>query len=115
LTLVGCWHIGKGSHGCNVETIRTASLPDGVVGQPYSFSLEHNCLDNGLLSNPLWEVSDNLPPGITFSASGRFSGTPTQSGSFSFVVSLLVNPLFSINGSTVVDSRTFSLAVRPAP
>ena len=115
MTMAGCWHIGNASHICSVATIRTPSLPEGMVGQPYSFSLEHNCLDDGFFSGPQWEVSDTLPPGMTFSSSGRFSGTPTQSGSFSLVVSLLVTPVFGINPPTVVDSRTFSLVVRPAP
>src|ERR1044071_6423567 len=107
-------HIGNGSQVCNVATIRTASLPEGLVGQPYSFSLEHNCLDEGFFSGPQWEVSDTLPPGMAFSTSGRLSGTPTQSGSFSLVVSLLVTPVFSINPPTLVDSKTFSPVVRPA-
>ena len=115
MTVVGCGNMGNGSQACKIQTIRTASLPDGVVGQPYSLNLEHNCLGDELFYNPHWEVSGDLPPGVTFSTAGRFSGTPTLSGSFSLVVSLFVEPVFSINGPSLVDSRTFSLAVRPAP
>jgi hypothetical protein len=93
---------------CDIERIRTESLPDGVVGQPYSFDLENNCT---LGTNPFarWRASGSLPPGVMLSEFGKFSGSPTLPGDFSFVVSLLE---FS---DPVVDSRAFSLVVRPAP
>jgi len=28
---------------CSINEIRTKSLPDATVGQPYSFTLEQNC------------------------------------------------------------------------
>jgi large repetitive protein len=94
---------------CDVERIRTESLPDGVVGQPYSFRLEHNCPP---LSNffAQWRASGSLPPGMRLSGSGELSGPPTLAGDFSLAVSLL-----EFDGGPVLESKTFSLVIRPAP
>lgn len=101
---------------CRVENIRTESLPDGVVGQPYSFRLEHNCSPERDLME--WRVSGNLPPGIMLSlldiqsSGGQLSGTPTLAGRFSFDVRLVAPAL---GGEILLESRTFSLVVRAAP
>jgi hypothetical protein len=99
--------------------IRTQSLPEGEVGQPYSFQLEHNCSGGFFLGNVSWETSGDLPPGITLgdgpggTVDDRLSGTPTVPGTFPVVVSLKVS--YTINGPELVDSKTFPLVVRPAP
>ena len=102
--------------GCTAVEIRTASLPDGVVGQPYSFLIEDNCRASGreymTLASSMWAVSGDLPPGITLGAgTGRLTGTPTEAGRFSFVASL---SMFSFGVETPVESQTFMLVVRPA-
>lgn len=90
-----------------------------MVGQPYSFRLEHNCSpERDLLE---WRVSGNLPPGIMLSlldiqsSGGQLSGTPTLAGRFSFVVTLW-STCCDVGPVTIaLESKTFSLVVRPAP
>jgi hypothetical protein len=63
--------------------ITTTSVPNGVISQPYvQLLLEQN------RSGPItWSLaSGTLPPGITLSANGILSGTPTAVGSFTFTV-----------------------------
>ena len=117
LALPGCFSIPTGptpSCGGPVERIRTESLPDGVVGQPYIFHFEHNCSGTYILPGTGWDVSGDLPPGILLGPAtdpGRLSGTPTVPGTFSFEITLTLYFL----GPTVIETKTFSLVVRPAP
>jgi len=63
--------------------VTTSSLPDGVVGIAYSTSLQAT----GGKAPYHWTVSSGtLPAGVTLSASGLLSGTPTASGNFSSLV-----------------------------
>ena len=59
--------------------------PPGTVGVPYSYTFK---LSEGSGTSATWDISSGaLPPGLTLSGSERsatVSGTPTQSGSFSF-------------------------------
>jgi hypothetical protein len=81
--------------------VTTASLPDAVRSQPYSATLTAS---NGRA--PLsWSHTGSLPSGLSLSASGVISGTPTASGSASFTVSVL-----DAEGNG--DSRALSLNVR---
>ena len=67
----------------NVLAVTTASLPGGSVGTPY---------DGGLsaVGGPVpfdWTVTTGaLPPGLSLSAAGAISGTPTAGGLYSFSV-----------------------------
>jgi len=64
-------------------TITTTSpLPTAAVNSPYSIQI------GASTSAPLtWSViSGNLPPGLTLSATGLLSGTPTSLGTFDFTV-----------------------------
>ncbi len=83
-------------------SIQTASLPDAVVGEVYGVRF----LAQG--GNPPyhWVVVDGtLPVGIGLSDTGLLTGTPTELGTFSFVVrasdstTLTVN--LTIKGKTV--------------
>ncbi|MCI1709634.1 MAG: Ig domain-containing protein [Chiayiivirga sp.] len=60
--------------------------PDGVVGQPYDFSLATDSY-----YQPVTYASFGLPPGLSLnSASGRISGVPTQAGTF-YPVRIIAN------------------------
>lgn len=71
-----------------VIRITTASLPDFEEGVAYSQQLEAT----GGSGNYTWEVSSGtLPDGITLSADGLLSGTPTDDVDCTFTVSVSDN------------------------
>jgi hypothetical protein len=77
---------GTANLSINIEgvvVVTTSSLPDGVVGQPYSQTLTAT----GGVPPYTWSLaSGNLPPGLTLSPQGMISGTPTTLGSYTFTV-----------------------------
>lgn len=65
--------------------IVTTSLPDGQVGSAYTATLSAS----GGVSPYLWAITNgSLPSGLSLSASGSISGTPTTAGTSSFVVTV---------------------------
>lgn len=61
--------------------ITTTTLPNGVVGTAYSTSLA----SSGGVGTITWSVATGtLPAGLTLSAAGAISGTPTTAGNSSF-------------------------------
>ena len=64
-------------------SISPASLPDGDVGVTYSKTLVAN---GGLAPFTYAVTTGTLPPGITLSAGGVISGTPTTVGTSDFTV-----------------------------
>lgn len=80
----------------------TATLPEATVGASYRATVE---LAGG---KPPFVVSAGaLPPGLSLSASGELSGTPTSAGTFALTVTLRDDL-----GAT--GSRELSLVVKPA-
>lgn len=72
----------------------TGVLPDTVFGQPYSVALSQT----GALGAPTFAVTAGaLPPGLTLSAAGLISGSPTASGTFNATVT--ASDASSCNGS----------------
>ena len=67
-------------------TTSSGALPSGAVGTPYSTTLT----SFGGIAPTSWSISSgSLPAGLALDpASGTISGTPTQSGSSNFVVTL---------------------------
>lgn len=65
-------------------TIITTSLPSATEGLAYSVQLQAT----GGSGNYAWSLASgsSLPTGLSLSASGLISGTPTVSGSFSFTI-----------------------------
>jgi len=60
----------------------------GSVGTPYSFTFHGAGGCGPALPYQFTIIGGNLPPGLSLAMSGTVSGTPTQSGSFSFWVNL---------------------------
>lgn len=73
---------------CPTLTVTTPSLPGGTAGTAYSQSLTQT----GALGAPNFAVTAGaLPAGLTLSASGVISGTPTATGTFNFTVTVSDN------------------------
>jgi mono/diheme cytochrome c family protein len=90
-----------------VLTVSTASLPDGVVGSPYSQSLAAT----GGTAPYTWAVaSGTLPAGLTLGTDGAISGTPTAAGPASFTVNVIDSAM-----PAAMASHDFSLTVSAAP
>jgi hypothetical protein len=65
-------------------SITTTSLPNGTVGTAYSSPA---LAATGGVSPYTWSVPPGkLPPGLSLSSSGGFSGTPTATGVYNFTV-----------------------------
>lgn len=82
--------------GCNYDdtdcvfTISTTELPDAILGNEYNYDLEYSAEDCSWeddTDNIYWTfLSGNLPPGISLSDEGQFSGTPYQTGEFNMTI-----------------------------
>lgn len=67
--------------GTVVLAIETTSLPDGVVGEPYSQILK----GSGGSPPYHWDITTGrVPDGLSFSDAGVISGTPTKPGEVAF-------------------------------
>jgi hypothetical protein len=87
-----------------LPTITTTSLPEAVLGQPYSRALGAS----GGRPDYSWSLeSGTLPEGMSLSSTGVISGTPTGSGS-SFTVRVS-------DASGRTDTRTLILSVYAPP
>jgi hypothetical protein len=79
-------------------------LPDAVIGIPYSFTFQ----SSGGISPVSWSVaSGQLPAGLSLSAGGTLSGTPTTTGSFTFTAQ-------AGDTSSPAQTITISVAIRSA-
>jgi len=92
-------------------SITTEVLPTGQIGTAYSAALTAT----GGLTPYSWTIpSDLLPPGLAFDAqSGAISGTPTQTGTFSFPVTVTDASKQSVSRSLSI-TITAPLAVQTA-
>ena len=85
--------------------ITTEFIPDAIVGIPYS----HTLAATG--TAPIsWSFSaGSAPEGLTLSSSGVISGTPSATGSFSFIIKA------TNSAGSVTRGLTFKVVERPAP
>lgn len=68
---------------CPAITVTPSTLTGGAAGSAYSQSLSQT----GALGAPNYAITAGaLPPGLTLSAGGTISGTPTATGTFNFTV-----------------------------
>ncbi len=85
--------------------ITTAALPGGTVGSAYSAALAAT----GGTGSYTWSViSGALPSGLTLSAGGAITGTPTAAATSSFTVQVR-------DSANTTISKTLSIAVVAAP
>ena len=95
---------------CPVVTLEPASLPPGAVGSAYSQTLA----GSGGTAPYVFTATGALPPGLVlspglvFSPGGTLTGTPTQSGVFSFDVT-------ATDANGCAGRRTYTLSVTDAP
>jgi hypothetical protein len=93
-----------------VPTIASGLLPSGTLGVPYQTTLT---VQGG--SPPFsWQITaGSLPPGLILLSSGLLSGTPTQTGSFSFTAlardawgaSVSGNFTLAINSKLIITTK----------
>jgi large repetitive protein len=82
-------------------TIRTPSLPPGEPGKPYAQQLSAT----GGTGAYTWTVTEGaLPGGLTLSAEGFLSGTPSERGSTTFTVQVA-------DGASAIHTRALTLVV----
>lgn len=86
---------------CPNITIAPAILPNGSTGASYNQALSAS---GGATPYSFSISAGSLPPGVSLSAGGAFTGTPVQSGTFSFTVSVT-----DANGC--IGNRAYTLAV----
>lgn len=87
---------------CGSFTITTNSLPEGVMYQNYSATIEATY---GIRPITFSIESGSLPSGLSMNSSGNISGVPIQSGTFNFTV----KATDSINNIT---TKTLSLTIQ---
>lgn len=85
---------------CEVVTLTPATLSSMTVGFPYSQTLSAD----GMYAPVFTVTSGSLPSGLTLSASGVISGTPTQSGNFSVTI--------TATSGACVSSNSYSFTVQ---
>src|SRR5665213_252689 len=67
--------------------ISPTSLPNGTNGVPYP-TITFSATGGAFAPPYMWSAPSGLPPGLTLSSGGTLSGTPTQSGTFDFIIEL---------------------------
>jgi hypothetical protein len=91
-----------GGGGGNPPVVQTASLPNGTVGVAYSATLSAS---GG--SSPYTWGATGLPGGLSCSASGTISGTPSASGTFNVNVTVT-------DSASLTAQKSLSLTINPA-
>ncbi len=95
-------------HGQDYEiselNIVTSSLVSGMIGTEYSQTLE---TDAPLGTSISWDISGSLPAGLTFT-SGTLSGTPTETGDFTFTLQAMIQT----SAAKLTATRTYTLTIR---
>ncbi|MGB9456253.1 MAG: Ig domain-containing protein [Bryobacteraceae bacterium] len=92
----------------------TGSAGNGVVGNPYSAVLGASG-GYGAGTYAFSVVSGALPPGITLSAGGTLSGTPTAAGTSTFTVQVTSSQISSLAAlPTLTATQPFTVMVYPS-
>jgi hypothetical protein len=89
----------------NAVEITTRALPGATVGLAYSATLAVN----GGVAPYVWTAAaGSLPTGLSLSATGELTGTPTTAGVFSFNVQVE-------DGAALKAQRSYSVSVEASP
>jgi hypothetical protein len=80
-------------------------LPEGIVGQPYSYTLKARA---GCPPYTFKVIAGSLPAGITLASEGLLSGTPTAAGKASFWVQL-----GDLGCGSFPSERLFDMTIKP--
>ena len=83
--------------------VKDVPLPDGTVGQSYSFQFE---AVGGTPPHTFIVLTGGFPPGLNLAASGRVTGTPTEAGSWDFWIQ-------AKDGNISKSERRFTINIRP--
>jgi uncharacterized protein (TIGR03437 family) len=83
LWAVGCLHAQS-----SLTITSTSPLPQATRGQAYSFQFASS---GGSGTFRAWSLGGVLPAGLSLSASGLLSGTPTAAGTFEFTIRVTDN------------------------
>jgi len=97
---------------CQTITVTNPANNTGTVGSPFSETFTQS----GANGTATFTTSSTLPAGLTLSAAGVLSGTPTQSGSFPIVVTVTDSNGCTGTGSTytlVINCQTITV-INPA-
>ena len=93
------------SDDCVFSSITTESLPDAVLGQEYSATIEYD-ITCSYTSKFAEVIEGNLPPGIEMDGSGTFSGIPAKEGSYTFKIKLRICFGSGATGATNCSDKT---------
>jgi len=88
-------------------SVASNQLPAGITGTPYTRQL----VASGGVPPYTWSLASGttLPPGLTLSASGLISGTPTAAGTFPFTVQVQ-----DVSAPPAVATRALSITITTA-
>ena len=96
------------------DTAGELLCPIGTVGVPYSIkfrAVEEPPCQPG---EDFWHiVNDSPPPGLTLASDGTLSGTPTQTGTFSFWVEMQLPINDHCNGGADTTQERFTVPILP--
>ncbi len=90
--------------GCPTVTLAPATLPGGTYNVAYGQTLTAAGL-TGAFTFAL-QAGSSMPPGLTLSAAGLISGTPTQPSAFTFTV------IATHTASGCTGNRTYSIGIQ---
>src|SRR5205823_2764138 len=103
LTIAGC-----ASAQTPLTITTTSPLPDATLGTAYSVQFAATGGAGALTWSSAVGAANTLPPGLTLSAAGVLSGTPSKTGTYSFAIAVQ-------DQRQNTTSKTFSLTVQAPP
>ncbi|MEA2568906.1 MAG: hypothetical protein QOI24_907, partial [Acidobacteriota bacterium] len=86
---------------CQTITVTNPATTTGTVASPFSQTFTQT----GAIGGATFTTASTLPTGLSLSAAGVLSGTPTQSGSFPIVVTV------TDGGSCIGTGATYTLVI----